>query len=166
MARPSTIKKIRKLPIISPRKYQSSNAIQPGDDTLDRPSRNIAVAAHLRGTEPQASCNSCLSSRKRHFDCCVVLQGFMSGRCTNCHWALDNRPCVFLRNQGAAVQVAIQQRPSYQAPISNDITRGLLPSTSQHNQQAISRLPLSPQPRSPASVLFSTKTITLLSANE
>jgi hypothetical protein len=109
MARPSLVKKIRKLSIVPGRRYIDGRQVASRDDTLDRPTRNVAVAAHLRGTEAKRPCKCCSEAHRLHFERCIILAGYMNGRCTNCHWAIDHRSCVFPTSTAGVSQVVVPQ---------------------------------------------------------
>jgi hypothetical protein len=55
--------------------------------------RSLALAAHTRGVLA-GPCSRCAGERVVHFAECVVLAGYMQGKCTNCHYANDGRPCI------------------------------------------------------------------------
>ena len=55
--------------------------------------RTLALAAHTRGVLA-GPCTRCAGERVVHFAECVVLPGYMQGKCTNCHYANDSRPCI------------------------------------------------------------------------
>lgn len=91
--RPSTIAEIRKLPVVPNRKYQTGAPVPVHDESLGTASRSIAQAAHIRGTLAPQSCDHCSGGRKKMFAECVTLPGYMAGRCSNCHFAMDGRRC-------------------------------------------------------------------------
>lgn len=95
MGRPAELPQVLQLPIVRGRCYSAGNLVPLEAPSEGRPSRDIAQAAHLRGTIAARPCSCCRGSRKRRFKECVALEGRMKGRCTNCHWAMDQRKCIF-----------------------------------------------------------------------
>lgn len=91
--RPSTVAEIRRLPVIPGRKFQAGATLPLHDETLNTASRSIAQAAHIRGILMPQPCNHCSSGRKKMFAECITLPGYMAGRCSNCHFAMDGRQC-------------------------------------------------------------------------
>jgi hypothetical protein len=97
MAPPSQIKAIHALPLATgSRSHLLPNGqhIPVGSREVgDRPVRTLALAAHTRGVLA-GPCTRCAGERVVHFAECVVLPGYMQGKCTNCHYANDSRPCI------------------------------------------------------------------------
>ena len=97
MPPPSQINAIRALPLAAGlRSHLLANGqrIPVGpQEAGDRPVRTLALAAHTRGVLA-GPCSRCAGERAVHFAECVVLPGYMQGKCTNCHYANDGRPCI------------------------------------------------------------------------
>jgi hypothetical protein len=95
MGRPAQLPQLLLLPITTGRRYYNGDPIPTTQPKEGRPSRDIAQAAHLRGTIARRMCTCCRDGRKRRFNECITLEGWMKGRCSNCHWAMDQRQCTF-----------------------------------------------------------------------
>jgi uncharacterized membrane protein YgcG len=97
MAPPSQINAIRALPLAAgsrSRLLANGQHVPVGPQEVgDRPVRTLALAAHTRGVLA-GPCSRCAGERAVHFAECVVLAGYMQGKCTNCHYANDGRPCI------------------------------------------------------------------------
>jgi uncharacterized membrane protein YgcG len=97
MAPPSQINAIRALPLAAgSRSHLLANGQRTpvgANEAGDRPVRTLALAAHTRGVLA-GPCSRCAGERVVHFAECVVLPGYMQGKCTNCHYANDSRPCI------------------------------------------------------------------------
>jgi hypothetical protein len=97
MPPPSQINAIRALPLAAgSRSHLLANGqripVGPAE-AGDRPVRTLALAAHTRGVLA-GPCSRCAGEWVVHFAECVVLPGYMQGKCTNCHYANDSRPCI------------------------------------------------------------------------
>ena len=101
---PSYIKlcAIRDLPILSGRTLGDGTSLLV-DAYEDRPYQTLARSVHLRGQLARRACDRCVEQRQ-HFGECVVLSDQMQGQCTNCHWAQDGNPCVFLEIDAPILQ--------------------------------------------------------------
>jgi Protein of unknown function (DUF3716) len=64
------------------------------DIVWDRMVNQEAVLGYTRGQEPAQACASC-KRQAGPFVKCVVVQGKLSGACTNCHYGSGSRRCSF-----------------------------------------------------------------------
>src|SRR5438045_3428613 len=53
----------------------------------------LTLTAHTHGVLA-GPCTHCAGEQVVHFAECVVLPGYMQGKCTNCHYANDSQPCI------------------------------------------------------------------------
>ncbi|KAI9784975.1 MAG: hypothetical protein M1839_001171 [Geoglossum umbratile] len=67
------------------------------DIVWDRMVNQEAVLGYTRGQEPAQACASC-KRQAGPFMKCVVVQGKLSGACTNCHYGSGSRRCSFRQN--------------------------------------------------------------------
>jgi hypothetical protein len=93
MAPSSKLLSIQALPII-PGRTLNGGTVLVGDAAEELPSRTLSRSAHLRGQISMKACTRC-AERAQHFGECVILVGYLQGKCTNCHWAQNGIPCVF-----------------------------------------------------------------------
>jgi hypothetical protein len=103
-----TLSSIKALPVLAGRTLNDGSPLQT-DAIERRQSRILARAAHLRRELSSTVCTRCSEHPKRSGEC-VVLEGSMQGKRTNCHWAQDGTPCVFLVSEHSP-PVAIQIAP-------------------------------------------------------
>lgn len=85
----SQLSKLDEYPFILNRVLLPNTLLTPTTPyPFTRPSQILAYKVYTRGSSSSHACTRCLkSTTKKVFKECVTLEGFLSNKCTNCHFS-------------------------------------------------------------------------------